>query len=85
MPTTTTLLPIGAPVAILADTFGEQAATGTIAGYVAYHYPGDTTRMEQGYAVYLDRPGYLDDERTAPANRPWVAIIVAHLDSVSAR
>ena len=72
--TTTTLLPIGTLVTILADTHGESAATGLIAGHLAFTDERGT--VHQGYAVRLDR-GFYD-----PTATMFVSMIVAHVESV---
>lgn len=79
--------PIGTRVAILADVSGDDV-TGRIAGYVAYAYPdpygADAGRMEDGYAIHLDRGAFLQRDDLAPGARPWIGTIVAHRDAVSA-
>lgn len=86
--TTTTHHPLalGTRVAVLADVSAGDV-TGRIAGHVTYTYPDayatDAGRMDDGYAIHLDRPGFLDRADLAPGARPWIGTIVAHRDNVT--
>jgi hypothetical protein len=83
MTTLTRLLPLGTRVAVLEDTFGDLAVTGTIAGYVAYTRPHDTV-TDQGYALHLDNGFYPDLPAIPVGMRPWIGTIVVHVESVTA-
>ena len=79
--TTNDPLPIGTRVALLAETMGDDV-TGTIAGHSVYAHP-ETGAPQYGYAIKLDRPERLERDDLAPARRPYITHMLAHVDSVT--
>ena len=83
---TTSLIPVGTAVHVLADTFdGEHAVTGIVAGHVAYTRPvvDDAVVIDQGYAIHLDHGFFGGQDHVPYGCRPYIGTIVAHVDSVT--
>jgi hypothetical protein len=77
------LLPTGTAVTILADTFGDKAVRGTVAGHTVYTHPVTLRANQLGYVIHLDQ-GFFHPGVTPIGAAPWIGTIVAHVESVEA-